>query len=204
MPALKPTGFTATIRYLGVVADREGTLASVPQETADLTFAGIAGEAHGGLTRPSCVRVKAQHPRGTEIANVRQLSVLSAEDLTEIRKQMGLAVFDPAWVGASLVIEGIPEFTHVPPSSRLQAPSGATLVIDMENRPCVLPAKVIDAAQPGMGKLFKPAALGRRGVTAWVEREGPIAVGDSLSLHVPDQPVWSHLEAARSGDASSK
>lgn len=197
MPALKPTQFSAIIRYIGVVPDRKGSLASEPREAAELTFAGIDGEAHGGRTRPSCVRVQAQHPRGSEIANVRQLSVLSAEELAVIRDAMDMTFFDPAWVGASLVIEGIPALTHVPPSSRLQAPSGATLVVDMENRPCSLPAKVIEAAQPGKGKAFKTAAKGRRGVTAWVEREGRLAVGDRLTLHVPDQPVWPHLDRAR-------
>lgn len=197
MPALKPTRFQATVTYLGYVADRKASLRSVPLSKADLTWGGIAGEDHGGVTRPSCSRVLAQHPRDTEIRNVRQLSILSAEELSQIADQIGVDGFDPVWVGASMVIEGIPDFTHVPPSSRLQAPSGATLVIDMENRPCVLPAPEVDADAPGKGKLFKPAANGKRGVTAWVEREGPIAVGDVLTLHIPDQPVWKHLDAAR-------
>jgi hypothetical protein len=187
MPALKPTGFTARVAWLGRVADREAALASEPLESAELTFAGIAGEAHGGRTRPSCSRVVAQHPKGTEIANVRQLSVLSVGEM----EAMGVARLDPAWLGASLVIEGIPDFSHVPPSSRLQALSGATLVIDMENRPCHLPARVIDAQLPGAGHAFRAAAQGRRGVTAWVEREGRITVGDALRLHIPDQPPWA-------------
>lgn len=197
MPALIPTNFTATVRYIGIVPDRDAALNSAPLQSVDLAFGGIAGEAHGGVTRASCSRVRSQHPRGTTIANVRQLSVLSSEELETIRAEMGLERFDPAWVGASLVIEGIPDFTHVPPSSRLQAPSGATLVIDMENRPCVLPAPVIDQDYPGKGRSFKPAAKGRRGVTAWVEREGALKLGDPLQLHIPDQPVWAHLDVAR-------
>jgi MOSC domain-containing protein YiiM len=50
---------------------------------------------------------------------------------------------------------------------------------------------------PGYGKAFKGAAKGLRGVTAWVEREGMLRVGDTITLHVPDQPVWPHLDAAR-------
>lgn len=197
MPALKPTDFVATIQYIGVVENREANLASAQQPSAELGFGGIAGESHGGLTRASCSRVLSQHPRETEIANTRQLSILSAEELEMIRAEMGIDHLDPSWVGASLVIEGIPDFTFVPPSSRLQASSGATLVVDMENRPCVLPAPVIDVDHPGKGKLFKPAARNRRGVTAWVERPGKIAVGDTLRLHIPDQPVWPHLDSAR-------
>jgi hypothetical protein len=90
-----------------------------------------------------------------------------------------------------MVIEGIPDFSHVPPSSRLQGPDGATLVVDMQNRPCHLPARSIESVSPGMGKLFKPAAEGKRGVTVWVQREGRIAVGDRLRLHIPDQRGWA-------------
>ena len=197
MPALKPTDFSATITWLGLVPDRTADLRSAARQSVDLTFAGVPGEAHGGLTRASCSRVVSQHPRGTEIRNVRQLSILSEEELSEIAVAIGVDEINPAWLGASMVVEGIPDFTKVPPSSRLQAPSGATLVIDMENRPCTLPAPVIEQDAPGHGKAFKAAAKGRRGVTAWVEREGPIAVGEKLRLHVPDQPTWPHLEHAR-------
>lgn len=197
MPELKPTDFLATVIFLGRVRTTEGPLASEPAEALELDLAGALGEVHHGLTRPACVRVKDLHPKGTPIANTRQLSVLSAEDLAEIAAKMGLERLDPVHLGATMVVEGIPDFSHVPPSSRLQAPSGATLVIDTENRPCTYPARSIEAAHPGHGKLFKPAALGRRGVTAWVERPGRIALGDRLRLFVPDQPVWAHLEAAR-------
>jgi MOSC domain-containing protein YiiM len=182
---------------LGVVTseDRKALLAEA-RDALDLTFAGIAGSVHGGLTRASCSRVTAQHPRGTPIGNERQVSILSAEEMTQIAARMGLAALDPARVGASIVIEGIPDFSHVPPSARLQGPSGVTLVVDMQNRPCVLPARSIDTVHPGMGKGFKTAAKGRRGVTAWVQREGRIALGDLLRLHVPDQRVWAHLGAS--------
>ena len=193
MPALKPTEFSCTIVYLGRVADRDADLASEPLQAVTLKFGGIEGEAHGGVTRPSCSRVISQHPRGTEIANVRQLSVVSAENMADIAAAMEVDHLDPSWVGASLMVEGLTDFTHLPPSSRLQAPSGATIVVDMENRPCHLPAAVIDRHLPEKGRLFKAAAVGRRGVTAWVEREGVVKLGDVLTLHVPDQPSWSHF-----------
>ena len=197
MPALIPTDFTATVTWLGRVGDRDASLRARPAEHLDLSFAGPKGEAHGGATRPACSRVSAQHPRGTTIRNVRQLSVLADEDLVGIAKTMGLAQLDPAWLGASLVLRGIPDFSHLPPSSRLQGPDGVTIVIDMENRPCLFPAKVIEGEVPGAGARFKPAAQGRRGVTAWVEREGVLRLGDVMRLHVPDQPVWAHLAEAR-------
>lgn len=197
MPALKPTDFTGRITWLGYVPDRDASLRSHAVTEAPVTFVGFVGEDHGGLTRASCSRVRSQHPKGTEIRNVRQFSVVSAEELAAIAAEIGVDQMDPAWIGASLVIAGIPDFTKVPPSSRLQGPDGVTLVIDMENRPCHLPAPVIEEDAPGHGRAFKQAAKGRRGVTAWVEREGTLHVGDALRLHIPDQPAWPHLAAAR-------
>ncbi|MEL6914118.1 MAG: MOSC domain-containing protein [Pseudomonadota bacterium] len=197
MPALKPTDFTGIVRWIGRVAARDASLASEPLEATEITFAGIAGEAHAGLTRPSCSRVRAQHPRGTEIRNSRQLSAVSAEELAEIAAAMGVERLAPHQIGASLLLAGIPDFTHVPPSSRLQGPSGVTFIVDMENRPCHLPAEVIDRAEPGKGRTFRAAAKGRRGITVSVERQGRLAVGDTLTLHIPDQRPWAHLDEAR-------
>lgn len=190
MPALRDSGVTGIVLWLGRVVDREAALASAPVAEMRLSFAGPEGEAHGGLTRPSCSRVLGLYPRGTEIRNTRQLSVVSQEDLDAIAGAMGLDRLDPALVGASVVVGGIGDFSHLPPSSRLQATGGATLVVDMENRPCQLPARPIETAHPGFGARFKTAATGRRGITAWVEREGVLRVGDGLRLFIPDQPGW--------------
>ena len=199
MPALLPTQYYGTIIWLGIVEDRDAALPSARRDRMELRLSGPEGEAHGGLTRPSCSRVTAQYPRGTEIRNTRQLSIVSAEDLARIARNMGVEGLDPHLIGASMVIEGIPDFTHIPPASRLQGEGGATLVVDMENRPCHLPAKPIDAEGPGRGRAFKQAAQGLRGITAWVEREGALAIGERIRLHVPDQPAWPHLDAARRG-----
>ena len=124
----------------------------------------------------------------------------SAEDLAAIAAEMGLDALRPEWLGASIVVEGIEDFTHIPPSSRLQNGEGGTcLVVDMANRPCHWPGKEVEKDHPGLGKRFKQAAAGRRGVTAWVEYPGPLRVGDELRLHVPDQRAWAHHEHCLTG-----
>lgn len=190
MPALKKTDITGRVVWLGIVPDRAAALASKAVPEVFALFSGPEGESHGGLTRPSCSRVVSQYSKGTEIRNTRQFSVLSAEDLAAIAADLGIAALDPALVGATMVIEGISDFTHLPPSARLQSQSGATLVVDMENRPCALPARPIETIHPGKGAAFKAAAKGRRGVMAWVEREGIFRVGDTVTLHIPDQRGW--------------
>jgi hypothetical protein len=199
MPALLPTSHYGVIVWLGRVMRPVGPDLIIHGEAVEemsLTFAGFAGEVHAGLTRASCSRVKAQYPIGTEIANTRQISVVAAEDLAAIAAELGLATLDPAWLGASMVVEGIADLSHLPPSSRLQAEGGATIVVDLENAPCLQPARTIEQVRPGHGKAFKAAAEGRRGFTGWVEREGRLRVGERLRLHVPSQPAWSGAEAA--------
>jgi hypothetical protein len=199
MPALIATPFSGTVVWLGIVPDRKAGLMAGARDAVMARFDGPEGEAHGGLTRPSCSRVMALYPRNTPIRNVRQFSVLSAEELAGIARRMGVDALDPALVGATMVVQGIPDLSHLPPSSRLQGQSGATLVVDMQNRACGLPAKPIEAALPGFGKAFRAAAAERRGITAWVEREGPLRVGDTVRLFVPDQRAWTALEQVRGG-----
>lgn len=197
MPAIIPTDFHGTITWLGRVADRDAALESAALTEIFAGFAGPEGEAHGGINRPACSRVAALYKRDHTIRNTRQFAVMSAEDLAQIAANMGLETLDPALLGTSLVIKGIPDFSHLPPSSRLQAEGGATLVVDMENRPCTLPARPIENRHNGYGKAFKPAAQGLRGITAWVESEGLLRVGAKVRLFIPDQPAWAHLDRAR-------
>jgi len=191
MAGFVATDYTATITFLGLVPRREG--AEIEAEAVaemPLTLAGFDKEFHGGITRPSCSRVANIHPKGTEIRNSRQMSVLSEEEMAEIAREMGLPRLDPLWLGASIVLKGIPDFSHVPPASRLLSASGVTIVIDVENGPCNYPAKTLEAAHPGFGKAFKPSAKGRRGVTASVERGGTLRLGEGLRLFVPEQRGW--------------
>ncbi|TDL76331.1 MOSC domain-containing protein [Palleronia sediminis] len=192
MPALIPTDHTGRIVWLGHVPHRDRPVVEgAPVDEMPLGFGGLVGEVHSGVTRPSCSRVVALHPKGTEIANTRQITILSAEDLAAIAADMGLDRVEPGWLGASIVVEGIADFTHIPPSSRLQAPDGTTLVVDMANRPCHLPALTIEERVGPAGKEFKRAAKGRRGVTAWVERPGRLSLGDTLRIFIPDQRSWN-------------
>ncbi len=192
MPALVPTEHSAKVTWLGRVPHRDRkAVDGMAVEAMPLDFGGMEGEFHAGLTRPSCGRVTSQHPKGTEIANVRQISIIAAEELAIIAERIGVARLDPAWLGASICIEGIEDFSHVPPSARLQGPDGVTLVVDMQNEPCQLPAMTIVEQEGEAGKKFKAAAEGLRGVTAWVERPGTLRIGETLRLHLPGQRAWA-------------
>ncbi|HBQ35836.1 MAG TPA: sulfurase [Rhodobacteraceae bacterium] len=194
MPALLPTDFKCRIVWLGHNVNRATTLGNEAVQQFNATFAGPETESRFGLTRPSDGRLQCQYPRGTEVRNTRQISIISAEELEIIAANMGVKEIKPEWLGLNMVIKGLADFSHIPPSSRLISQNGTGLVIDLENRPCHLPAKLIDAQMSGKGCEFKTAATNLRGVTAWVEREGALKVGDEMILHIPDQPAWPHLD----------
>jgi hypothetical protein len=140
--------------------------------------------------------VKKQYPLGTEIRNTRQVTIVSVEELADIAVAMGIENgIEPQWLGANMAIEGIPEFTTVPPSSRLIFESGASIVIDCENGPCKGPAEIIEQHHPGKGNRFVKCAMNRRGVTGWIEREGVIEVGMRCRLHVPPLRPYQPLSS---------
>lgn len=191
MPILKKTGVAGRVVTVLANTRQDEALEKYRAGAVKATYAGFEGDSHSGLTRQSCVRVKQQYGIGAEIRNVRQISILSREELAEVAATMKIPEVLPEWVGANLLLDGIPEFTQIPPSTRLIFAGGASLVVDMENGPCKYPGDVIEKHHPGHGQLFARAALGKRGVTAWVEREGEIREGDSVEVHIPPQRIWA-------------
>jgi len=179
--------YAGEVRTLLSCENSSKSIVSEVLERVELTFAGIAGDTHGGLTRSACTRFPYLYAEGTPLRNTRQLTLVSSEELAEIASAMEIERVLPAWLGANIEVAGIPRLTLLPPSSRLVFSGGATIVVDIENRPCAFPAQVIDGHFPGKGRRFIRAAMHRRGLTAWVEREGEIAPGDSVSVFFPDQ-----------------
>jgi len=190
MPILMPTAIEGRATGLYVNNSRDTDLESNARDQVLVTYEGFEGEDHGGLTRPSCSRVKLQYKRGTEIRNTRQISILSQEELNAVAAEMDLDEIEPEWVGANLILTGIPDLTQIPPSSRLIFEGGVSLVVDMENGPCRFAAEQIDVHRPGKGLRFAKVADGRRGVTAWVEKTGQISIGESVRLHIPPQRIY--------------
>ncbi len=196
MPILMPTNIVGRVVGLFVNSDRNSDLESSARERISASYAGFEGEDHGGLTRPSCSRVKLQYKRGTEIRNTRQISILGQEELDAVAQEMRIDRINPEWIGANLILEGVPSLTQIPPSSRLIFEGGASLVVDMENGPCRFAAEQIERHRPGKGMRFAKIADGRRGVTAWVEKTGDIALGEAVRLHIPPQRIYEPASKA--------
>jgi len=96
MPRLTPTSIYGTTTTLLVNPDRSSGLQSERRTSVTVNYDGFEGEAHGGLTRPSCSRVLQQYAkRGTEIRNTRQITLVGAEDLVAIAKGLDIPTLEP-------------------------------------------------------------------------------------------------------------
>jgi hypothetical protein len=174
--------------FLGLAAK---TLETTSQAKVKVTFEGFEGDKHAGLTRKSDSRTP-YYPRGTEIRNDRQISIVSKEELAQIAARMQLSEVLPEWLGANLLLQGIPNLTQLPPGTRLFFSAGVTLVVQAENLPCKLPGKVIQSQtqREGLAELFPQIALHLRGLVACVERPGIISAGESLQADIPQQVIY--------------
>lgn len=190
MAIINKSALSGSVASVLLNDDGETDLTTKAVGSITLDYGGVVGDAHYGLTRSSCARVLQQYQKGTEIRNTRQVSILAQDELQKIADKIGIDQIQPEWVGANLVLEGIPRLTELPPSTRLIFSSGASLVVDVENGPCKFPGEIISQHHPEAGKLFPKAALGLRGVTAWVERVGEISQQDTVEVHLPPSRLY--------------
>jgi len=178
------------VQLLAVPSPAHFRTAIVPALTVDLQ--GIPGDRHYGFTRKAGARER-WYEAGTEMRSGRQLSIVSAEELTEIARRMELPRIDPGWIGANLVVSGIPEFTRLPWGTRLFCGDGAVLVNEGDNAPCRFAGAEIARNFPDRERLdilFPKAAILLRGIVASVERAGAIAPGP-LKVKIPEQKLWT-------------
>ena len=152
MTILKKTNIIGRVEAALVNSDRSKSLASARVDEVAVSFGGFEGDSHAGLTREACVRTKHQYREGTEIRNTRQVSILSQEELAEVAGALALDVIEPEWVGANLLISGIPTLTLLPPSSRLIFEGGAFLLWTWKMRPALILQRLSKAIIPVRGE----------------------------------------------------
>lgn len=194
-PARKIKGKVA-----GVLCAGGNDFVSEPVDVLPLTYDGIRGDFHAGLTRASGGR-EPWYKRGTQMRNERQVSILSVEELDEIRQGMGADRLEAGWIGANLVLEGIASLSYLPPRTLLFFDGGVTLRVDGYNAPCRfaggMVAKHLGVDPEGreyrdtdMALTFKNAADMKRGLVAWVEREGEIRPGEGVTARIWEQWIY--------------
>lgn len=159
-----------------------------------IELSGLPGTRHYGFTRKAGAR-EPWYKRGMEMRSGRQITIVSQEELAVIANIMGLPKIEPEWIGANIVVTGIPHFSFLPSGTRIHF-ADATVVVEAQNAPCRIAGKAIaqhvapDAAPGGLDLDFAKKAKGLRGVVASVERAGPIRTGEDIVVKVPPQWLW--------------
>ncbi len=159
-----------------------------------LDYAGIRDDFHFGITRRSGGR-EPWYARGTEMRNARQVSIIAADEMAVVAERMGIAMIEPGWIGANLVIEGVPNLSMLPAGSLLFFKGGATLKVDAQNHPCRFAGRLLaeraGMADPEAGAIaFAKMAKRLRGLVAWVEKPGAVRAGEEISVRVPEQWIY--------------
>lgn len=187
-------GRKISARVAGAYIAPAGDFQTEAVEALSLGFDGIAGDVHAGPTRRSGGR-EPWYPRGTEMRNERQLSLVAPDELMIVAGRMGIAEVKPEWIGANLLIDGVPRLSMLPAGSLMFFKGGVTLKVDAQNGPCRIAGRAI-AENAGMADrdagalLFPKVAKRLRGLVAWVERPGTISRGEDVSIRIPEQWIY--------------
>lgn len=181
-------------RVAGVFVASGGHFETKAVEALELGFGGIPGDFHEGATRHSGGR-EPWYPRGTQIRNERQISIVAPDELERIARNMGIGEIRPEWIGANLLIDGVPLLSFLPAGTMLFFRGGVTLKVDAQNGPCrVAGSLVAERARmedrEGGALIFPKAAKRLRGLVAWVEKPGRIATGEDVSVRIPEQWIY--------------
>lgn len=171
----------------GLYAANQESMVGSALEHATVKIGGFEEDTrHFGIMKNSGVR-EPQYQKGTPIFNYRQISAVSEEELEAIANSLGITEIKPEWLGANILLRGIPNLTSLPPTSRLYFAQGPTLMVYGENTPCRFAGEQIEAhyEKERLAVGFVKAAMFQRGLVGWVEKEGSINLGDICKVEVP-------------------
>ena len=153
---------------------------------------GLVGDKHRGQSREAYAGD--DEPPGTIRRNERQWSGVSVEELAVIQKRLDLVnPLSPATLGANICVEGIEDFSDLPKGTKLVFRSGAVLLVEENNPPCVdMGEQVAAKYETNSGKTltrneFLRPAVGRRGVVGVVDVPGKLTVGDEVTVKIYEE-----------------
>ncbi|MEK6256640.1 MAG: MOSC domain-containing protein [Chloroflexota bacterium] len=152
---------------------------SNPHSRIKLNSKGVEGDSHAGLMMKK---------DGIELPNTRQVSLVSVEELQEISGELDIEQIKPDWIGANILVSGIPNLSKLPKGTKLKLQNGAVIIVEEANTACASAGRAVQAhysLSHNIGSRFPKAAIGKRGLLAWVEQAGNISVGDTVTLYLP-------------------
>lgn len=186
---------TITAKVLSVHAGQDDDKSKPDLPSIRVELDGVVGDRHRSASRKTWAGDK--QPKGTVRRNERGWSAVSLEELREISTAMDLRhPLLPSTLGANLCIQGVSQFSRLPKGTLLKFPSGAELVVEEYNPPCLdMGARLAAMHETRSGKelsstAFSNAARLLRGLVGVVDVPGEIASGDEVTIEVYEHPAW--------------
>lgn len=182
--------FSASV--VGVLCGSDEAFASVPTDRLEVNMDGLVGDRHQGATRKASV-LEPWYPRGSQMKNDRQLTIVSPRDLKAIAAGMEIDQVKAEWLAANLVLDGIPSLSMLPPGAILIFEGGASLRVRGQNPPCRNVGNEIGRHHPDRTDfdiLFPKVAKRLRGLLAYVEKPGVIQPGEAVTVRIPEQWIY--------------
>lgn len=161
-------------------------------QSLDFAFSGIPGDRHHGATRSSGA-LEPWYPRGTEMKNERQVTILCPDELSGVASDLQIPELKTEWIGGNILMSGIPHLTMLPSRTILLFEGGVTIRVDGLNPPCRTAGRSIAGEFEGRDDIefgFPQFAKHRRGLLTWVEKEGRIEKGESVDVRIFPQWVY--------------
>ena len=186
---------TVVGKVQSVHAGLSGDLGKEAHDSIQLELDGVVGDRHRSFQRKTWERDK--QPKGTIRRNERHWSAVSVEEISHIEQEMDLAEpLSAASLGANLCLEGVPDLSRLPRGSLLKFSSGAELMVEEYNPPCLeMGAQLAsihssNSGEPLADTAFSQAAKFSRGVVGVVEVAGVISAGDEVTVELYQPPKW--------------
>lgn len=193
---IRPNGSLSGVYSTCAPAAGQPGFVTSPVDALALGADGIAGDQHTGRGRHAGPR-EPWMPRGLDLHNDRQLTAVCSEELAALAVALQLPGIRPEWLGANLLISGVPDLSRVAAGSRLAIggrwlgngifDGTAILRVSGYNFPCRGPARVIaqTCGRPELEFQFPKAAASLRGLILFVDHPGRIAPGDAVVVVGP-------------------
>jgi hypothetical protein len=186
---------TFEARVVSVHAGTEAHLAKQEQSSISVELDGIVGDRHRGYTR-SCWAGDKQ-AKGTVRRNERQWSAASVQEIADIEEAMELAEpLTASVIGVNICFDGISELSRLPKGTILKFPSGAELIVEEYNPPCLdAGTQLADTLSTRSGERldntsFSKAGKLLRGLVGSVEVAGTINAGDVVAVTLYEHASW--------------
>jgi len=177
--------------HAGVADDKSKMI----QRSIRVELDGVVGDKHRSFSRKAWAGDK--QPKGTTRRNERQWSAVSLEELAEITEELGLSSsLRASTLGANLCFEGVTELSRLPKGTILKFPSGAELMVEEHNPPCLdMGTRLAATHECESGEklsttAFSNAARLTRGIVGVVEVVGDIFPGDEVTIVPYEHPSW--------------